>query len=107
LNSKIPIVLAGIYATLVVLSVVPILIGNDALNGIFAVVLALPWTKLMSSVADAINPSLANALIAGVVMVLIGGAINTAIIYFVSRWIVRRVKRAKSTLTRERLHGRR
>jgi hypothetical protein len=99
-------VLAGIYAVLVVLSVVPIFTGDDALNGIFAVVLALPWAKLMSSVADAINPSLSDALIASVVMVLIGGAINTAIIYFVSRWIVRRVKRAKSTQTTGRLHGR-
>ena len=97
--------LAGIYAALVVLSVVPIFTGNDALNGIFAVVLALPWAKLISSVADAINPSLSGALIAGVVMVLIGGAINTTIIYFVSRWIVRRVKRAKSTPTIGKLSG--
>jgi len=91
-KSRIPALLAGIYVALVVLSIVPVFIGGDALSGVFGVVLALPWTVLLTRVVDAINPSAFDGITAGLVMIVIGGTINAAIIYFVSRWIVRRVQ---------------
>jgi hypothetical protein len=93
LKSRIPAILAGIYAVLVALSVVPIFVGSDSLSGIFLVLLGSPWTQLISRALDAINPAWAGGLAAGVALGVIGGAINVAIIYFVSNWIVGRIQK--------------
>jgi hypothetical protein len=91
-SNRISTILASFYGALVVLSIVPIFTGDDALNGIFAVVLGLPWTIVLSRVADAINPSLANGLAAGIAIALVAGFTNVAIIFVVSRWIVQKVR---------------
>jgi hypothetical protein len=90
-SNRISTILASFYGALVVLSIVPIFTGDDALNGIFAVVLGLPWTIVLSRVADAINPSLSNGLATGIAIALVAGFTNVAIIYVVSRWIVQQV----------------
>jgi hypothetical protein len=81
---KIPIIVVAIYLILVVLSVIPIFTGDGPLSGIFAVVLAAPWTNLLGSL-------LPGNLVTGLLVVALGAAINAAIIYFVLRWLVGRV----------------
>ncbi len=90
--NRIPTILAGLYCGLFLLSIVPIFTGEDALSGIFAVVLGLPWTMILSRIADAINPSLTDGLQLGLAIVLIAGLINGSMIYLVSRWIVRQIQ---------------
>jgi hypothetical protein len=92
-KSRIPAILAGIYAALVALSIVPIFVGSDSLSGVFLVLLGSPWTQLISSALDAINPAWADGMAAGLALGVIGGAINVAIIYFVSSWIVGRLRK--------------
>jgi hypothetical protein len=77
----------------VLLSLLPVFIGGDSLGGVFAVILGLPWTALISNVVDGLAPAAAGGMSAGVLIALIGGAINAAIIYFVTRWIVRRTQK--------------
>jgi hypothetical protein len=69
---------------LVVLAIIPIFTGDDALSGIFAVALTTPWSQLLGNL-------LPGNLIMGLLIVIIGAAINAAIIYFVSHWLVGRV----------------
>jgi hypothetical protein len=55
----------------------------------FAVLLGSPWTQLLSSaLGAAYAPSPGAAT--GIRIVGIGIAVNTAIVYLVSRWLVRR-----------------
>ena len=83
---KLPIILTVIYLVLVVLSIIPIFTGDDALSGIFAVTLTLPWSPLLSSLLPD-----SGSVAVGLLVVAVGAAINAAIIYFVSRWIVNRL----------------
>jgi hypothetical protein len=88
-RNRVPAILAGAYAVLGALSVVPIFTGDDPLSGIFAVLLGSPWVQLLSSAlgrAGASSPSAA----AGLGLAGIGIAVNAAIVYLASRWIARR-----------------
>lgn len=78
---KIPTILTAIYLIVVVLAIIPIFTGDDALSGIFAVVLTAPWSSLLSSLLPA-------NLVTGLLMIAVGAAINGAIIYYLSRWLV-------------------
>jgi hypothetical protein len=80
---KLPIILPAIYLILVLLSIIPIFIGDDALSGIFAIALTVPWSSLLSSMLPG-----DGSVMMGLLVVVIGAAINAAIIYFVSRWLV-------------------
>ena len=82
---KLPVILTVIYLILVLLSIIPIFTGDDALSGIFAIVLTVPWSSILSNLFGF------GSVAAGLLVVAIGAAINAAIIYFVSRWLVRRV----------------
>jgi hypothetical protein len=86
---RIPAILAGVYALLGALSLVPVFTGDDPLSGIFLVVLGLPWTPLLSRVLDAVAPALSGGAAAGVALGVVGIALNTAIVYFLSRWVMR------------------
>ena len=81
---KLPIILTVIYLVLVLLSIIPIFTGADPLSGIFAVVLTVPWSNLLGSLLPANT-------VTGLLVVVIGAAINAAIIYYLSRWIVNRL----------------
>ena len=86
MRNWIPGTLAGAYAVLGALSIVPIFTGDDPLSGIFAVLLGSPWVQLLSSALGAPAPGTAT----GIGLVGLGIAVNTAIVYLLSRWLVRR-----------------
>jgi hypothetical protein len=83
---KLPTILTAIYLILVLLSIIPIFTGDDALSGIFAIVLTVPWSSILSSLLSG-----SGSVAMGLLVVAVGAAINAAIIYFVSRWLVRLV----------------
>lgn len=83
---RLPTILTAIYLILVLLSIIPIFTGGDALSGIFAILLTLPWSALLSNLLPG-----SGSVAVGLLVVVVGAAVNAAIIYFVSRWLVRRV----------------
>ena len=84
---NLPVILTALYLILVVLGIIPIFTGDDPLSGIFAVLLTAPWSMLLGNLL----PS--GSIAIGLLVVLVGAAINAAIIYFVVRWVVRRMAR--------------
>ena len=80
---NIPIILTAIYLVLVALAIIPIFTGNDALSGILAVALTMPWNSLLRRLI-----SVKASMFIGLVFVAIGAVINAATIYYVSGWIV-------------------
>ena len=68
------------------LAVIPVFTGDDALSGIFAVLLTAPWTMVF---ARLIEPS-EGTITTGIAFVVSGGMINAALIFLVSRFLVRR-----------------
>lgn len=83
---KLPHILTSLYVALLVLAVVPVFTGDDALSGIFAVLLTAPWTMI---IARLIEPS-EGTITTGVAIVGIGGMINAALIFLASRFIWRK-----------------
>ena len=83
---KLPLILTSVYVVLLVLSVIPIFIGDDALSGIFAVLLTAPWTMLFARLVEFPEGTIAT----GIAIVVIGGMINAALIFRVSRLFVRK-----------------
>jgi hypothetical protein len=53
--------------------------------------LGLPWTQVLSRARDAAAPALSGGTAVGVALGVVGIALNTAIVYFASRWLVRRL----------------
>jgi hypothetical protein len=88
-RNQVPAILAGVFAALGALSLVPVFTGDDPLSGIFAVLLGSPWTQLLSSALGAAGAT-PGSLAAGLALAGIGIAVNTTIVYLVSRWLVRR-----------------
>jgi hypothetical protein len=82
--------LAVAFALLGVLSAVPIFIEEDALSGIFMVILGSPWTQLLST---ALGSAASGGLATGLVLGVAGISVNTALVYFVSRWLIQRLTR--------------
>ncbi|GAB4432591.1 MAG: hypothetical protein Kow0031_13980 [Anaerolineae bacterium] len=80
---KLPAILTGVYLILVLLGIIPIFSGGDALSGIFAIALTAPWSSLLSSLLPG-----DGSVMVGLLVVVIGAAINAAIIYYVSRWLM-------------------
>jgi hypothetical protein len=83
---KLPTILTALYLILVLISIIPIFTGEDALSGIFAIVLTLPWSSILSNLLP-----VSVSVTAGLAVVAVGAAINAVIIYFVSRWLVGRL----------------
>jgi len=96
MSQKIPPVLVAVYLILVLLSTIPVFTGDDPLDAIFLVVLTLPWSFLITPLVDAISPLLFDNVILGVLIGLVGAAINAVLLYFISSWIVNRVKGEKN-----------
>lgn len=80
---KLPTILTAIYLILVGLSIIPIFTGDDALSGILAIALTVPWSSLLSNLLPG-----SGSVAVGLLVVAVGAAINAAILYFVSRWLV-------------------
>jgi hypothetical protein len=83
---KLPIILTVIYLILVLLAIIPIFTGEGPLSGIFAIVLTVPWSSILSSLLPG-----SGSVAAGLLVVAVGATINAMIIYFVSRWIENRL----------------
>lgn len=83
---KLPFILTSLYVALVVLAVIPIFTGDDALSGIFAVLLTAPWTMFFARLIEPSDGTIAT----GIAIVVIGGMINAALIFLVSRHFVRK-----------------
>jgi ABC-type Fe3+-siderophore transport system permease subunit len=56
--------------------------GGEGLKGVWAVVLALPWSVLIVLVFDAVNPRLTDQF--GPVATFIGGLLNAYLLYFIA-----------------------
>jgi uncharacterized membrane protein YeaQ/YmgE (transglycosylase-associated protein family) len=87
--SRIPAVIACLYAVLVALSIVPVFTGSGALSGAFLVLLGAPWAQLTLAAVGATGRTLPGGASTGLVLCAIGGAVNAAILYFVARWVIR------------------
>lgn len=83
---KLPTILTAIYLVLVLLSIIPIFTGGDALSGILAIALTAPWSGILSSLLPG-----DGSVALGLLVVTVGAAINAAIIYYVSRWLMGKV----------------
>lgn len=84
---KLPFILTSLYVALVVLAVTPIFTGDDALSGIFAVLLTAPWAMFFARLVEPSDGTIAT----GIAIVVIGGMINAALIFLVSRFFVRKL----------------
>ena len=90
MKDRLPFALTMVYVVLVIVASIPIFTGNDALSGIFAVALTAPWNSLFEPlVAGEGNGTTGK----GLLLVALGGAVNAALIFFVSRWIIGRFAR--------------
>lgn len=88
MSRRLPTIVTTIYLVLVLLSIIPIFTGDDPLSGIFAVVLAQPWVSLFDRLLG-----VSGNMDIGLILIVIGAAINAAIIYYVLRWLVGRFAR--------------
>ena len=97
MRNKVSVSLLGLYVVFVVLSVAAIFVSDDSLSGVFLVLLGSPWTQLITNVFDSVAGDLfaGNAAL-GLTAGLMGCAINGAVIYLGSSWVV-----AKLTSGRE------
>jgi len=91
-SKRIPLIVVVVYFALVLLATIPVFTGNDPLNAIFLVVLTLPWSFLITPLVDAISPSLFGNIIIGVLIALIGAAINALLLYLLTSWLVNKIR---------------
>ena len=82
--------LTALFGVLCVLSIVPVFTGDDPLSAIFVVVLGSPWIQLVSTALANLCPGHSCSVVAGIALGVFGMGINTAIVYFVSRWLALR-----------------
>jgi hypothetical protein len=83
---KFPAVLAVIYLIVVAVSIVPIFTESDALSGVLAIFVTSPWSLMLGTVVP-------EGMFWGFVMVAIGAFINAAIIYAISKLLVRLISK--------------
>jgi hypothetical protein len=90
MTRHLPLILTGVYVALFILAVIPIFTGDDALSGIFALLLSAPWSVLLGKLL----PGAATGnLVLRLSLTVIGAALNASLIYFLSRWILGRLAR--------------
>ncbi|GAA4874201.1 hypothetical protein GCM10025788_10920 [Serinicoccus chungangensis] len=86
--SRAPMIATPVYLALVLVGLLFILLGDDALSGVFAVILTLPWSAAVTGLMDSAME--VDGAVSGSVGVVVGAAINAAIIYGVMRFVTRR-----------------
>jgi carbon starvation protein CstA len=79
---NLPYILVVIYLILVVISVIPIFMDREALSGVFAAGLTMPWSSLLGNLMSG------SGKIIGLVIIAVSALINAAIIGAVARWLV-------------------
>lgn len=84
-----PVIAVLVYLALVVVAVLLILVSDDSLSGVFAVILTLPWSVAVTSFVDAAGTDVDGA-VSGTIGVVVGAAVKAAIIYAVARLVARR-----------------
>ncbi|MCB0212116.1 MAG: hypothetical protein KDJ52_22425 [Anaerolineae bacterium] len=84
--NNLPITLVIVYLVLVILSIIPIFTSDDALSGIFAVILTAPWSALFGNLLPS---SVFDNTARGLLLIIIGAIINAALLYAFVRWLVR------------------
>ena len=89
MRNGIPAILAGAYAVVGALSIVPVFTGDDPMSAVFAVLLGSPWVQVLSAALGSAGMSSPSPA-AGLGLAGIGIAVNAAIVYFASRWLTRR-----------------
>ncbi len=82
MRRHLPLIPTAIYVVLFVLAVIPIFTGNDALSGIFAILLSAPWSSLLGKLLPGTG---SGNFVLGVGLTVIGAALNASLIYFLSR----------------------
>jgi hypothetical protein len=87
----IPVALASLYGVLGLLALIAIPLSDDGLGGVFLVVLGMPWVQLLGTLIDAALPQAFDNPLSGIVLGIAGTAVNTTLIYLVSRWVVTRL----------------
>jgi hypothetical protein len=92
-RSKVPLFGAVVYLALVLLSVIPVFTGDDALDAIFLVVLTLPWSFFIAPVVNTINPSSSGSIMIGLAIALIGAAFNMVLLYLLTSRLVNKINR--------------
>ena len=73
-------ILGGGYLLVVVLSVVLGLVAGP-LRGTYALILTAPWSFLVVSVSDALDPTLLDSLYAGPAIVVACATVNATVLY--------------------------
>jgi hypothetical protein len=81
---KLPLILVTIYLFLVAISIIPIFTDKEALSGVFAVMLTLPWSGILGNLIP--SPS----AFSGLVVIVVSALINALIIGAIARWVVNR-----------------
>jgi hypothetical protein len=90
----------GVYVLLLLISIVPVFTSGDALSGIFALLLTLPWSVLTFNAIAAIVPGFSEGAASGLIVFMVGGVVNAILIYLIARWLVRRRERRWGTPAR-------
>jgi hypothetical protein len=76
-------VVTGIYAALCIAALLAIPLGGDALSGVFAVILAMPWLHLFNNlIGDAASDMSTRLALVGTSM-----GLNIAILWYGCRWL--------------------
>lgn len=86
---KLPVWLTGAYAALFIVALMPIVTGDDPLNAIFAVILGAPWSFLLSRLVESVSPQAFDVPAVGISLIVVSAVMNAAIIYAVTRFVVR------------------
>ncbi len=91
-KSTIALILAGIYLLLVAAAFAVMFMAKtgDSLAGIYVVLVAMPWTLLLSWVIDAFG---IDSLAFNTIFSVLGCLLNAAIIYAVTTFLCRRLRR--------------
>ncbi len=78
--------ITGIYVALCIVSLLAIPLGDGALSGVFAVILAMPWLHLLSRLAG----DTGGSMTAGFMLAGAGMGLNTAILWYGCQWLATR-----------------
>ena len=90
-SSRIPVIAVAVYLVLVLLSIIPIFTGDDALDAIFLVMLTLPWSFFITPVVDTISPSPSGSIMVGLTMALVGAGLNAVLLYLLTKRLVNKI----------------
>ncbi len=83
-NCRTPWFIAGMYLAIALASAVIIPFGDDPLDGIFLVLLAMPWVILTGAIIDSLA---IDSMLINVALLAAGIAINAWILWMLGHWL--------------------